>query len=133
MTQLLSILETALYAADLDAAAEFYGRVLGLEVESQVEGRHVFLRCGDGMLLVFDPRATSRANGPVPAHGATGPGHVAFAVADGSLEAWAARLRDGGVEIEAEVEWPGGDRSIYFRDPAGNSLELTTPWIWGIT
>jgi catechol 2,3-dioxygenase-like lactoylglutathione lyase family enzyme len=133
VTELLGVLETALYAADLDAAADFYGRVLGLEIESQVEGRHVFLRCGDGMLLVFDPRTTSRATGPVPAHGAAGPAHVAFAVADAGLDAWAARLRDQGVEIEADLEWPGGGRSIYFRDPAGNSLELATPRIWGIT
>ena len=133
MTELLGVLETALYAADLDAAADFYGRVLGLEIESQAHGRHVFLRCGDGMVLVFDPRATSRATGPVPAHGATGPAHVAFAVADGTLDAWAARLRDHGVEIESDVEWPRGGRSIYFRDPAGNSVELATPRIWGIT
>jgi hypothetical protein len=30
------------------------------------------------------------------------------------------------------VEWPGGGRSIYFRDPAGNSVELGTPAIWAI-
>ncbi|MGZ4317596.1 MAG: VOC family protein [Gaiellaceae bacterium] len=132
MTELRGILETALYAADLDAAEDFYVRVLRLEVESKVDGRHVFLRCGDAMLLVFDPNATSRAAGPVPAHGATGPGHVAFAVADADLDDWAAKLRDHGVEIEADLTWPDGGRSIYFRDPAGNSLELATPRIWGI-
>lgn len=132
MTELLGVLETALYAADLDAAEDFYVRVLGLELESKVDGRHVFLRCGDAMLLVFDPAATSRAAGPVPAHGTAGPGHVAFAVADEDLDGWAARLQGHGVEIEADLTWPGGGRSIYFRDPAGNSLELATPRIWGI-
>ena len=132
VTELRRILETALYAVDLDAAESFYAGVLGLEVESKVDGRHVFLRCGDAMLLVFDPEATARAAGPVPAHGAVGPGHVAFAVADAELDDWVARLRGHGVEIEADVAWPGGGRSIYFRDPAGNSLELATPRIWGI-
>ena len=28
--------------------------------------------------------------------------------------------------------WPGGGRSIYFRDPAGNCVELVTPGVWGL-
>ena len=34
--------------------------------------------------------------------------------------------------IEQAVEWPQGGRSLYFRDPAGNSLEVASPRIWGI-
>jgi len=130
--QLVDVLETALYSSDLAAAEDFYRRVLELELESKVPGRHVFFRCGDGMLLIFDPAATARS-GPVPSHGAAGPGHVAFAVEnEDALATWPERLRRAGVEVEADVEWPGGGRSIYFRDPAGNSLELTTPRIWGL-
>ncbi len=125
------VLETALYANDLHSAEAFYTAVLGLELDSKADGRHVFLRCGSGMVLIFDPRATLVA-GPVPAHGATGPGHVAFSVADEDLDRWAAHLRENQVDIEAEVAWPGGGRSLYFRDPAGNSLELTSPRIWGL-
>jgi len=29
-----------------------------------------------------------------------------------------------------DFEWPQGGRSIYFRDPAGNSLEFAEPRIW---
>jgi catechol 2,3-dioxygenase-like lactoylglutathione lyase family enzyme len=68
----------------------------------------------------------------VPRHGSTGPGHVAFSVHASELDAWIDQLEGRGVEIEARVNWPGGGRSIYFRDPAGNSLELATPQIWGI-
>ena len=125
---IVGVLETALYARDLHAAEEFYARVLGLEVESKVPGRHLFLRCGGSMVLVFDQEATARSTGPVPPHGATGAGHVAFAVDD--LAAWPQRLRAAGVDIEADLEWPNGGRSIYIRDPAGNSVELTTPGIW---
>jgi catechol 2,3-dioxygenase-like lactoylglutathione lyase family enzyme len=124
---ILGVLETALYVDDLQAAEVFYVAVLGLEPESREPGRHVFLRCGDSMVLLFDPRTTSRTTGPVPAHGATGPGHIAFAVDD--LDAWPGRLHDAAIEIEADIEWPGGGRSIYVRDPAGNSIELTTPEI----
>lgn len=128
----LSILETAIYAADLEAAETFYGDVLGLSFDSRVVGRHVFFRCGDAMLLVFNPDATAVKAGDVPAHGARGPGHVAFAIGDGEFATWLERLAAHGVEIEASVDWPGGGRSIYFRDPGGNSIELTTPSIWGI-
>jgi len=122
------ILETVLYAGDLVAAEDFYERVLGLELESRAPGRHAFFRCGEAMLLIFDPASTSQSAGGVPAHGATGPGHVAFAVDD--LDEWPARLRDAGIAIEADLDWPGGGRSVYVRDPAGNSVELTTPRIW---
>lgn len=128
----LSILETALYASDLDAAEVFYRDVLGLSFDSKAVGRHVFFRCGDTMLLVFNPAATAVKAGDVPVHGARGPGHVAFAVEDGRFEPWLDRLEEHGVEIEASMSWPGGGRSIYFRDPGGNSIELTTPSIWGI-
>ena len=126
------VLETALYASDLQSAEAFYTTVLGLELDSAVEGRHRFFRCGSGMLLVFDPHATS-VPGPVPMHGATGPGHVAFSVPEDDLDRWAGRLAENGVEIEADIDWPGGGRSIYFRDPEGNSLELSSPRIWGLT
>jgi catechol 2,3-dioxygenase-like lactoylglutathione lyase family enzyme len=35
-----------------------------------------------------------------------------------------------GIAVEAEVTWPGGGRSLYFRDPAGNSLEIAEARIW---
>ena len=130
------ILEPALYAADLDAAEAFYGGLLGLERVARVEGRHVFFRCGAGMLLVFDPAATRRPAAPgalpVPVHGAAGAGHVAFAATAAELDALARRLPAAGVAIEADFRWPGsGARSIYLRDPAGNSVEFAEPRLWG--
>ena len=50
-----AILESALYAADLDAARAFYGGFLGLEEIGHQPGRHVFFRVGAGILLVFNP------------------------------------------------------------------------------
>jgi catechol 2,3-dioxygenase-like lactoylglutathione lyase family enzyme len=131
------VLETCLYAADLGAAERFYAGALGLEVLSRVEGRHVFFRCGAGVFLVFNPEHTSReqtavGGAPVPLHGARGAGHAAFAVADAELPTWRERLRARGVAIESEVAWPRGGRSLYVRDPAGNSVELASPRIWGL-
>jgi len=124
------VLETCLYAKDLDAAERFYTRVLGLQAFARVEGRHVFFRCGSAVFLMFNPDETARGGGDVPAHGAHGSGHVAFAVERADLPEWRGRLEAAGVEIEAEITWPSGGRSLYFRDPAGNSLELASPEIW---
>ena len=125
------VLETILYVDDLDAAERFYGEVLGLELDSRKDGLFVFFRCGAGMLLLFEPEAATTGRN-VPAHGARGPGHACFAVAEDALPAWQARLAAAGVALEQEMTWPRGGRSFYFRDPAGNSLELATPRIWGL-
>ena len=102
------LLEACLYARDLDAAENFYRKVLGLEVYSRDPGRDVFFRCGQGMFLVFNPGQTSRnGNSGVPRHGATGPGHIAFRVEDEEVEDWKAHLRAQGVEIEKELSISG--------------------------
>jgi catechol 2,3-dioxygenase-like lactoylglutathione lyase family enzyme len=130
-TEIDRVLETVLYVDDLAAAERFYGEVLGLEVDSRQDGVFVFFRCGAGMLLLFEPAAAASGR-RVPAHGARGPGHACFAVPEQALDAWQARLAAAGVAIEQEAKWPRGGRSFYFRDPAGNSLELATPRIWGL-
>ena len=124
------ILETCLYVDDLDAAEQFYGSVLGLHVVTRQAGRHVFFRCGDHMLLIFDPRGVGRADSETPAHGAHGVSHIAFSVERDELEAWRRHLADCRIEIEKVVDWPQGGQSLYFRDPAGNSLELAPVAIW---
>jgi catechol 2,3-dioxygenase-like lactoylglutathione lyase family enzyme len=124
------IYETVLYAEDLAAAEAFYHEVLGLEI-AQRSRLFFTARCGDGVLLVFDPRKSSEDGRDVPSHGARGPGHLAFAVHQDELDAWRAQLAEHGVAIEADVEWGDGTRSLYFRDPAGNSLELAPPTLWG--
>ena len=132
----MRILETALYAENLGETADFYEQVLGLERFAEAEGRHVFFRLEGSVLLLFKPSATAvpppTGALPVPPHGATGPGHACYAAPGDALGGWRQRLIDAGVEIESEFEWPQGGRSIYFRDPAGNSIEFAEPRIWGI-
>ncbi len=68
-----ALMETAIYANDLDAAEAFYRDVFGLEVVRRLPGQFVFFKCGRQMLLVFDPQQSRKAtpDNPIPRHGAT--------------------------------------------------------------
>jgi catechol 2,3-dioxygenase-like lactoylglutathione lyase family enzyme len=132
MKPIQSVVETGIYADDLNQAERFYGDVLGLPLVGKEIGRHVFFRVGQSsMLLVFRPSATLEGE-HLPAHGGSGPGHFALGIDRADLDAWRAHLSGQGVVIEHEEMWPRGGHSLYFRDPAGNSVELLTPGLWGL-
>jgi len=131
MSPIEHLVEAGIYADDLEQAERFYRDVLGLEVRVKEPGRHVFFQVGDSMLLVFRP-AESLKDGTVPPHGSRGPGHFALGIPGETLDQWRAHLSRHGVEVEQELEWPQGATSLYFRDPAGNSVELVTPGLWGL-
>jgi catechol-2,3-dioxygenase len=124
------IFETVLYADDLQACARFYEHVLELEVITRSE-LVVSFRCSGGVLLLFDPKLSAASGRDVPSHGRTGAGHVAFVATESELEQWRRRLATANVPIEAEIQWEQGGRSIYFRDPAGNSVEFAPLTLWG--
>lgn len=126
------VVETGIYADDLEQAERFYRDVLGLTLWRKEAGRHVFFRVGDrSMLLVFRPEATLKGD-HLPAHGTRGPSHFAMGVVAEDLEAWREQLHTHRVAIEHEEAWERGGHSLYFRDPAGNSVELITPGLWGL-
>jgi catechol 2,3-dioxygenase-like lactoylglutathione lyase family enzyme len=66
----------------------------------------------------------------VPPHGTIGAGHVCFAATRHEIDDWCSDLEKHGIAIESDFEWPNGARSIYFRDPSGNSLEFAEPKLW---
>ena len=132
-----AILESALYVTDLQAAETFYRDIIGLAVLGRVEGRHVFFRCGNGVLLLFNAEATKTppppdARLPVPPHGTVGEGHLCFAATADEIAEWRSHLMAKNIAIESDFEWPQGGRSIYIRDPSGNSIEFAEPRIWGL-
>ena len=126
-----AVIETAIYVDDLDAAESFYRTVLGLLVISKEPSHHVFFQVGEASVLLAFLAESTLMGDQLPPHGATGPGHFALGIGAESFDAWRKHLESHGVSIEKEVEWPRGGKSLYFRDPAGNLVELVTPGLWG--
>lgn len=123
-TEILGVAEAVLYVDDLEEATRFYTEVLGLPLTASF-GDASFLQTGRAStLIVFDRQSLAERTSVIPEHGTEGAGHVALAAPKEQMEAWRERLAAHGVAIEHEQEWPQGTRSIYFRDPAGNSVEL---------
>ncbi|AWR87034.1 VOC family protein [Meiothermus taiwanensis] len=127
--KIAGVLETCVYASDLEAARGFYQGLLGLELFAEQPGRHLFFRAGPGVFLVFNPQATQQETA-LPPHGALGSVHVCFRVAAEELEGWAERLEAHGHPV-TWAEWKAG-RSLYVHDPAGNLIELAPAAIWGL-
>lgn len=129
------VMEVAVYVADLDAAEDFYGRVVGLGVMLRHKPRHVFFTAGETVVLVFNPAETVKppepGNLPVPPHGARGAGHICFRVPGAALDGWVDHLAAEHISVEADFTWPNGARSIYVRDPGDNSVEFAEPKLWG--
>jgi catechol 2,3-dioxygenase-like lactoylglutathione lyase family enzyme len=127
----VAVYETVVYGPDIEALASFYADVLGLRPVGDIDDVGAAFRLADdGMLLVFDPVKAAQSGRAVPSHGASGPGHVAFAIEAGSHDDWLAYLKQRDVEIERVLTWRRGASSIYVRDPAGNSVELVDGEAW---
>jgi catechol 2,3-dioxygenase-like lactoylglutathione lyase family enzyme len=128
------VIETCLYVDDLDRAAEFYERVLGLAALTGDARFRAYDVGGASVLLLFRRGATLETvhmpGGTIPPHDGHGPLHMALAVTADALPQWEQRLADHGVAVEGRTDWSRGGHSIYFRDPDGHLLELATPGLW---
>jgi catechol 2,3-dioxygenase-like lactoylglutathione lyase family enzyme len=131
------VVETSLYVDDLARAVAFYREVLGLTPMVGDGERYQAFDSGASRVLLLFKRGAARLPLPVPSgaipwHDGAGSLHLGFAIAADCLDGWRARLSDCGVAIESEMQWERGGRSLFFRDPDGNLLELITPGIWPI-
>ena len=117
------IKETCLYVKDLRKARDFYQETLGLAAIAYLEDKHLFLRVGTSVLLLFNPDDSRTKTSP-PAHYGGGKQHFAFEVNGEDYENWKTKIADKGIQIIDEITWPGGKKSFYFNDPEGNVLEI---------
>lgn len=110
--------------SDINRAAAFYERVLGVKGVRVSPGRHYF-DCGGTILACFDPNADGDGYAPTPLSE-----WLYFAVDD--LDATFAACRKAGASFETGdvhgepagkiVKRPWGERSFYVIDPFGNKL-----------
>ncbi len=126
---LRQIKETSLYVADLARSLHFYQQLLGLPVISREEGRHVFLRAGQSVLLLFNAARTHQ-DASLPPHGGYGHLHLAFEVDPDAYDRCKDTLRGAGIPIIHEHHWRGAIGSFYVHDPDGHVLEIVPTGMW---
>ena len=102
---------------DVRSLESFY-RKLGLEPLLEEEGR-IWLAAGSHCRLGIWPPGEKEYSDRGGRHV-----HFALSVDHDRLDALTGGLRGRGVEVQGPVEHDGGDRSVYFFDPAGNRVEL---------
>ncbi|MDW0287576.1 MAG: VOC family protein [Nitrososphaeraceae archaeon] len=129
------IVETSIYSSQLEKMRKFYVDKLGLELDSEQKGRHVFLKTDKNMLLIFNHGVTAAEK--ETSHGAPTPPsmvHVAFEIESDEYEAAKDLLEKNNIQIEKEIVWENDNRSksIYFRDPSGNLVEFITRNYWDV-
>ncbi|MSQ70968.1 MAG: VOC family protein [Betaproteobacteria bacterium] len=125
---------------DVAATADFYTRILGMELASTIFDDHVpstgdkfpyfhiFFRMSDGSTIAFFEVADlpPPAKASHPAYDVFN--HMALQVSDpAELRRWKDWLVANGVELIGPINHKGMIESIYFHDPNGYRLELTIP------
>jgi catechol 2,3-dioxygenase-like lactoylglutathione lyase family enzyme len=114
----------AVAVTDLERSTRFYTQVLGLEraFEDEWDVPRFMLANGSGLALFpADAHPSSGPEGAVPAVRVL---HIAFRVDRNAFETAQATLAEGGIEFRFSDH--GVSHSIYFPDPDGHEIELTT-------
>ena len=129
------VVETCIYSSDLESMKKFYVGILGLSVIQEEEDKLIFLKAGKSVLLIFDPLQTSINNDKLPTHGAMTPPssiHFAMEIEEQEYQPCKELLARNGIVIEKDIKWNSNTKSLYFRDPSGNLVELITRGGWPV-
>jgi catechol 2,3-dioxygenase-like lactoylglutathione lyase family enzyme len=128
------LLETSLYARDLQRTAAFYRDLFRFKALVDSPRLVAFDVGGRNVLLVFRAGSTEDdvvdTRGTIPGHNGGGRPHLALSIAAEDLDAWRKQLCERSVEVVGEYRWPRGGVSLYFRDPDDALVELATPGLW---
>lgn len=117
----ITLNHTIVPARDKNAAAHFFARIFGLEVEPAL-GHFAPVRVNDTLTLDFDNREEFESH------------HYAFHVSDEEFDAIFARVKEEGLEYSSDpmhqnkgqINHRNGGRGFYFYDPDGHNLEVLT-------
>jgi len=125
MMQLKGIGHVLLRVLDLQRSRRFYSEVLGfrvLEEDPEHGGTFMALEGQSHAIDLFPVTDAEAAERQTP--GVRGLGHIAFRVeSEAALKDAYATLRAQGVDIARTIDHVS-QKSIYFHDPDGNTLEI---------
>lgn len=122
LSQIRQIDYTVIYARDMAAMRHFYEEVMGFEILRVLSERWIEYRIGTTTLALT--RHGARFDDPAPAPGALSL-QLAFRVPPPAVAECAAELEAHGVGLIAPLtDHDFGHRTIFFRDPDGNILEI---------
>jgi catechol 2,3-dioxygenase-like lactoylglutathione lyase family enzyme len=113
---------TILFARDLPAMRKFYAEVMRFALYHEIAGNWIEFRIGGNILALAKPGLI--VPDPPPPAGAASV-QLAFRLRREEVDAAEAALRADGVTIVApatDQRW--GHRTLFFRDPDGNLLEI---------
>jgi catechol-2,3-dioxygenase len=125
MIKLKGIGHVNLRVADQEVSKRFYRDVLGFVIaEEDPEHGGVFMTLGDNFHTLDIGQHPSPETAQRPQRGQVGLGHIAFQVGSyAALRDAYTHLVDNGVEILRATNHVN-QRSFYFADPDGNTLEI---------
>lgn len=116
-----SIDYTVIFVRDMDAMRGFYGDVLGFAFARQLSENWVEYKVGSNTLALSRPRRL--ADEPTPKGGAAL--QLAFRVPPHYVDLCAEELTKTGIALlSPPTDQPFGHRTLFFRDPDGNLLEI---------
>ena len=117
-----SIDYTVIFARQMSKMREFYGSTMGFPLLRELSPKWVEYRVGSNILALAEPG--TRFDDPLPPVGVMSL-QLAFRVAPQEVDACAATLEERGVAIVSPpTDQPFGHRTLFFRDPDGNVLEI---------
>ena len=113
---------TVIFARDMAAMRAFYENVLAFPVSRELSAGWIEYQIGNNTLALARPSRTA-ADAPTPKGSAAL--QLAFKVPAPDVDLCADELVRNGVDlVSPPTDQPFGHRTLFFRDPDGNLLEI---------
>ena len=113
---------TVIFVRDMVAMRRFYEDVMGLALQRELSPNWLEYQLGGNTLALAKPGLTA-SDAPVPT--GTAALQLAFKVSAADVDACADELvRKGIALVSPPTDRPFGHRTLFFRDPDGNLLEV---------
>ena len=113
---------TVIFVRDMGAMRRFYEDILGLSLLRELSPSWIEYRVGNNTLALARPRLTA-ADAPTPNRSASL--QLAFRVSAPEVDQCADELVRQGIDLlSPPTEQTFGHRTLFFRDPDGNLLEI---------